>query len=104
MLHPESVVIKPQAGKRYCHKEHPQENHSKNLHEINPSAGRRSPEHEHDEEGEGESRRRRISNPPGIRAAVAARGGSWSAPGWAIQRPSSPVTSSVSRTAAVFSQ
>lgn len=46
MLHPDSVAIKPQTGACYCHMEHPQENHSKNLREINPSAGRRSSEHE----------------------------------------------------------
>lgn len=41
-------------------------------------------------------RRRRISNPPGIRAAVAEPKGRRSAPGQAIQRPDSPLTSIVS--------
>jgi len=41
-------------------------------------------------------RRRRISNPAGTRAAVAALGGRRSAPGQAIQRPGSPLTSIVS--------
>lgn len=50
MLHPDSAVVKPQTGTRYCHMEHPRENCSKNLHEINPSAGRRSSENENDEE------------------------------------------------------
>lgn len=68
MLPPDSVVVQPQTGTGYSHMEHPQENHSKNLCEINPSAGRRSSEHENDE---GESRRRRIANPAGPRAAVA---------------------------------
>lgn len=72
MLNPDFIAIKPQTGTCYCHMDHPHENHSKNLSEINPSAedGVQSMKMMG---GEGESRKRRISS-PASRAAVAARG------------------------------